>query len=77
MSVELVLVLIVVIGGGLWFLNENKRRGILTVRAYVFLTTLADGKSIDEANFQSRQFNPDAIPKKLMIETFHFLEREY
>ncbi|MEN0000129.1 MAG: hypothetical protein AAF940_04540 [Pseudomonadota bacterium] len=77
MPVESVLLLIVIIGGGLWFLKENKRRGILTVRAHVFLTALDDGKSVQEANFLSRQFNPDAIPKKLLVQTFHHVEDVY
>lgn len=77
MPVESVLLLLVMIGGGLWFWKENKRRGILTVRAHVFLTALDEGKSVEEANFLSKQFNTDAIPKKLMVQTFHHLEDVY
>ncbi|MEL6922285.1 MAG: hypothetical protein AAFO77_14955, partial [Pseudomonadota bacterium] len=66
-----------VIGGGLYFWAENKRRGVLTVRAYIFLTALNDGKSVTEANFDARQINPDRIPNPLLVKTFHYLEENY
>lgn len=48
---EFLLVLLLLAGAAYSFFKSNTRRGAETVRAYVFLSGLRTGASVEEANF--------------------------
>ena len=59
-----------------WFLKENTRRGQLTIRAYLFLTALENGKSIEEANHAASIRNDEATPT-MFANTMSYLEAHH
>ena len=70
-------VALAVIGLFVWLLlKENSRRGVKTVRAYLFMTALEDGKSVDEANEVAR-IDPKNIPKRHIHDTMLYLNEHH
>ena len=59
-----------------WFLKENTRRGFLTIRAYLFLTALENGKTVDEANHAASIRREDATPT-MFANTMSYLDTHH
>lgn len=57
-------------------LKENSRRGVKTVRAYLFMKALEDGMTVDEAN-RLAQVDPKAIPKQHIRDTMLYLHEHH
>ena len=71
-------VVVVVIGGFVWLmLRGNTRRGVRTVRAHAFMTTLADGGSIEEANRAAAALDGDNLPKRAIHDTMVYLQAHH
>lgn len=58
------------------FLRENSRRGVRTVRAYLFMAALEEGKSVEEAN-DAAVVDPKAIPKRAIHNTMLYLQEHH
>lgn len=58
------------------FLKENTRRGNKTVRAYLFMKALEEGRSVEEAN-AAAQIVPKAIPKRDIHATMAYLQEHH
>ena len=59
-----------------WFLKENTRRGYLTIQAYLFLTALENGKSVDEANHAASIRRDEATPT-MFANTMNYLDANF
>ncbi|MBO6639793.1 MAG: hypothetical protein JJ920_02980 [Roseitalea sp.] len=57
-------------------LKENSRRGVKTVRAYLFMTALEEGKSVAEAN-EAARIDPKSIPKGQIRATMLYLQEHH
>ena len=47
---ELLIVLAIIGGAGYYFFKGNTQRGVISVQAYVFLSALNAGMTVEEAN---------------------------
>ena len=72
------LFIIILVAGGLvvLFMRANTRRGVRTVRAYLFLKALENGTSLDEAHAAS-QVDPDNVPKRHIHDTMLYLQKHH
>lgn len=52
---------------------NNLKRGLLAVQAYVFLTSLRNGESIDDANLDAIVYNGADIRKSVIQETISYI----
>lgn len=59
-----------------WFLLENTRRGHLTIKAYLFLTALDNGKTIEEANHAASIKRDEATPT-MFANTMNYLDSHF
>ncbi|MCR9123434.1 MAG: hypothetical protein NXH91_14305 [Phyllobacteriaceae bacterium] len=57
-------------------LKENSRRGVKTVRAYLFMAALNEGKSVAEAN-EAAKVDPKNIPKSHIRATMLYLQEHH
>ena len=57
-------------------LKENSRRGVRTVRAYLFMKALEDGKSVGEANRAAR-VDPKNMSKRHIRDTMLYLNAHH
>lgn len=58
------------------FLRINTSRGVKSVRAYLFLSSLEAGKTVEQAK-QAADIDPKNIRKALLPETMNYLDAHY
>lgn len=73
---ELLIVLVVVGVAGYLFLKGNTQRGITTVRAYVFLSAINAGMSVEEANKRANYDVADG-PTDVIIAAKYHVQQHY
>lgn len=70
-------VALAVIGLFVWLLlKENSRRGVKTVRAYLFMKALEEGMTVDEAN-RAAQVDPKNLAKRDIRDTMLYLHEHH
>ena len=57
-------------------LKENSRRGVRTVRAYLFMKALEEGMTVDEANRAAR-VDPKNLAKRDIHNTMLYLQEHH
>ena len=57
-------------------LKENSRRGVKTVRAYLFMKGLEEGMTVDEAN-RAAQGDPKNLAKRDIRDTMLYLNEHH
>ncbi len=69
---------IAVIAGLVWlFQKENARRGVKTVRAYLFMRALEEGKTIEQANQAAAEPDAENLPGRAIHNTMAHLQAHY
>ena len=73
---ELLVVLAVVGVAGYLFLKGNTQRGVTTVRAYVFLSAINAGMSVEEANKRAN-YNVAEGPSDVIVAARTYVQQKH